>query len=940
VVLLLILSGLPATAFARAPVRVLWRVLPVLIACAPVALRPAANPSPVATPVASRELYRSPQFVITDTSVIQGRFEAVAVSPDTIVSTYPRSAREVMFKFCINGEENEFVPGLDHMFYVRPRGGRIVTPVYTFGQLDPPYTPRPEDAPPPPGEEGVASVTIRVDMRHVMESFRTRGEYKPPNGPPIRADQFHGVYIAGNAEPLTWEFSALRPGSRFQLHDPDGDGIFDVTLPFETAYTRPADPAGRAIWVRRRDLGHLPELTSSQRLLDALHRMSLEELLDLRREDGALAAGAKWPGVWTRDVSWGAMLALSPILPDAVRISLMAKVDGQGRIIQDTGTGGSWPISTDRVAWALAAWELYAVTGDRGWLRTAYDIIRRSTEADLLTAFDAETGLFRGESSFLDWREQSYPTWMDPKDIYLSQALGTNALHHGTYRVLARMARALGEPAEVAARHEEVSQAVRRGMNTHLWQPDRGYYGQFRYGRVYLSRSPCAEGLGEALSILYGAADPEQRQALARRMPVVSFGVPSFWPYIPDMPPYHNAAIWPQVVGFWSWAAAESGNTAAVEHGLASLFRAAALFLTNKENMVAATGHFEGTELNSDRLIGSVGGTLGAIHRVLFGMRFHEDRLAFHPFVPRAYAGERTLRNLRYRRAELTVIVRGFGNGVERAVLDGRPIERAEIPGDLTGTHQLEIALNGVIPGGEIQLVENRSAPRTPQVALEGDRLVWAAVPTAVRYTVFRNGRPVGDTADRQAPIERGTGLSEYQVLATDSAGLDSFLSEPVRVVPPGAELIIQPAGAALEKTVAGHTGPGYVRLTTERNTEMRLTARVPVAGVYSIDVRYANGSGPINSADQAAVRTLLVDGKRAGALVLPQRGIDLWDDWGYSSSLRARLTAGVHILTIRYTESDRNMNGVVNTALLDHVRLTRLDGDLLPGPRATGAGR
>ena len=52
-------------------------------------------------------------------------------------------------------------------------------------------------------------------------------------------------------------------------------------------------------------------------------------------------------------------------------------------------------MSTDRMAWALAAWEVYCVTGERSWLRTAYDIIRRSAEADLLTAYDPETGLFR-----------------------------------------------------------------------------------------------------------------------------------------------------------------------------------------------------------------------------------------------------------------------------------------------------------------------------------------------------------------------------------------------------------------------------------------------------------------------------------------------------------------------------------------------------------------
>jgi len=82
---------------------------------------------------------------------------------------------------------------------------------------------------------------------------------------------------------------------------------------------------------------------------------------------------------------------------------------------------------------------------------------------------------------------------------------------------------------------------------------------------------------------------------VVRSHPVVDFEAPSFWPYIPEIPPYHNAGIWPFVTSYWTWASASAGNTPGVEHGLASLYRAAALFLTNKENMVAQTGHFEGT---------------------------------------------------------------------------------------------------------------------------------------------------------------------------------------------------------------------------------------------------------------------------------------------------------------------------------------------------------
>ncbi|HUE96712.1 MAG TPA: hypothetical protein VMN39_08635, partial [Longimicrobiaceae bacterium] len=61
------------------------------------------------------------------------------------------------------------------------------------------------------------------------------------------------------------------------------------------------------------------------------------------------------------------------------------------------------------------------------------------------------------------------------------------------------------------------------------------------------------------------------------------------------------------------------------------------------------------------------------------------------------------------------------------------------------------------------------------------------------------------------------------------------------------------------------------------------------------------------------------------GALVMPQRGTDLWTDWGYSNPVRVRLSVGPHVLTIAYTERDRNMSLEINDALLDHVRLTPL---------------
>ena len=871
-------------------------------------------------------------FVLTDSSVREGRFEAVALSRDTIVSNYPRAAREAHFRFSINGLDNEFAPGTDHTIFLRPRGGRQQTPLYRFGVESAPAPPTPEQS--ASSEEGTAQVTFRLDMRHVVQSLRDSGHYDPPLGPRIRRGDPLAVYVRGTPEPLTWDLEALRPGSPLEMKDPDGDGIYEVTVPIAAEYTRPSTADGRAIWARRLDLGALPDVQSSQVLQDALFRLSLEELLQLVREDGALSAGAKWPGVWTRDVALSVILSLAIVAPDATRKSLLAKVDSAGRIIQDTGTGGSWPVSTDRMVWALAAWELYAATGDRDWLRQAHDIIRRSAEADLHAARDEESGLFNGESSFLDWREQSYPRWMQPADIYRSQNLGTNAIHYAAYVVLARMAIALGGPGRAeAVRWNAVAASISGGMTRHLWQPERGWFGQFRYGRVHLALSPRAEGLGEALAAIYGAASPEQRQALMRSAPIVPYGTPVFWPYIPGERLYHNAAIWPFVTAYWTWAAAEGGNTNAVQHGLDANARAAALFLTNKENMVAATGHYEGTALNSDRQLWSVAGTIAGTLRLLIGMRLEPERAVFRPMVPPSYGGERVLRGLRYRGATLDITVRGHGDGVASVKLDGLTIPRAEIPETLAGRHALEITLNGRWPAAEVNLVANRFAPATPAAEVRAGELAWTEVPDAAHYLVYRNGRPIEQTARTRVRADPMDGLDEYQVLAVNAAGDESFLSAPVRVAPAASEQTIKPPGA-LEREHAGYTASGYLRLERERNIGVEVEATVERAGWYALDVRYANGNGPVNTADKVALRTLLVDGRERGVIVMPQRGENRWSDWGWSNIQRVWLTAGTHRLALAYRSLDENMNRHENTALLDHLRLTRLSSDAIPPRR------
>lgn len=893
------------------------------------------------TPVrAQRQLYKSDAFSVYSDSVVQNGFTALARSRTELTSSYKSSFRKktnrtIVLKFSLNGLDNERAPGQDHHFILSP-GGKRDTAFFVFGKPDTgtahkklevksktdslnPYLLKDED------------LLIRLDMREVIRDFKHKGYYQTYDKEKFPAESFKAVYVAGANEPLNWNFPALPERPEMSLKDPDGDGIYEVLIHFPKEFSPEENKNAVKSWRLEKDISKFPQYESPDVLTDALYNMALEEMLLDVRQDGAFMAGAQWTGVWTRDISYSILLSLAIVNPDAAKTSLMAKVKN-GMIIQDTGTGGAWPVSSDRMTWALAAWEVYKTTGDTEWLKTSFEIIKKSAEADMQNVLDRSTGLFMGESSFLDWREQTYPRWMDPKDIYKSKNLGTNMVHYETYRILSEMAGLLGEPSE---KYDSIAGAIKEGINKYFWMEDRGYYGQYLYGRNYLSLSPKSEALGEALSVLFDGADtPKRQKKIIQNVPVTEFGIPCIYPEIADIPPYHNNSVWPFVESFWAWASAKTGNDKSVLAAMASVYRPAALFLTNKENLVAQTGDYLGTEINSDRQLWSVAGNLALTYRVIYGMQFTADSLVFTPFIPKEYEGSRTLKNLKYRNALLEITIQGYGNTVESVTLDGRPYLKAAVPASLSGSHRILITMNNSIAeNGKLNTKEILFAPETPVLKYDGVNLSWNKPENAVKFAVYKNGIREFETGDTKHEVNGIDAFMEYQVLAQDKQGLESFLSQPVSISKEGETYIFQaeetlPAGKngnEIESRYAGFTGKGYLVLDKATNREVKFTVDVPKTGLYSIDFRYSNGNGPINTENKCAIRTLAADGGTIGPVVMPQRGDDMWTDWGYSNSLSAKLTKGRHILTLTFSDFDNNMNVDVNGALLDSMRLILL---------------
>lgn len=319
-------------------------------------------------------------------------------------------------------------------------------------------------------------------------------------------------------------------------------------------------------WSRKNDLSAYPVLKGGNLLHQAIYNMGLDEMVNAVEPDTTLRTGKEWAGVWTRDVSYSIILSMAALQPEASMISLMKKVNPSGQIIQDTGSGGAWPISTDRMIWTLAAYEIYKVTGDKKWLEKVYPIALRSIEKDDLT-IRSERGLVKGETSFIDWREQSYPKWMQTADISQSEAMGTNVMYAAALNAVSEMASELGHKktaTEYAAKAEELAALIDKTFH----MPDKGYYGMYTYGRDNLILNPRAETLGEALAILYDIAPAERQKEISQSNPTTPFGPAIFYPQIADMPNYHNNALWPFVASYWTLAQAKTGNEEGVVEGI------------------------------------------------------------------------------------------------------------------------------------------------------------------------------------------------------------------------------------------------------------------------------------------------------------------------------------------------------------------------------------
>lgn len=746
----------------------------------------------------------------------------------------------------------------------------------------------------------------------------------------------------------------------------DGVDVVEVTVDdpdsFERAYTMSSTHPQRDGWpseVAFVEEPGQPLLRSGNLVFDALFALAMHEtrLLSVSSiDDGAFDSGnpvpcecfqtgAEWHYVWTRDTAYAVDLGLALIDPERAVASLDFKLSGDKpsvgtgglQIVQDTGSGGSWPVSTDRVVWALGASRVLSVLDgpDRDAFRDrALEAAVNTAEADRLHVYDPETGLYTGESSFLDWREQTYPQWTatDVLHVAESQALSTNAGHWALLDLAARLSAEVGDTTS-EARYRGWADQLAADIEARFWVPGEGY-ARVLPNRLDTGPLSQFDWLGTTLAALT-VADPAHAAEALGTYPHGAHGPPVIWPQQPLVPIYHNRAIWPFVTAYGVRAGVRHGNDAVVARGVHSLARGALLNLSNMENLEVLSGAnyvddgaYSGPVVNSHYQLWSVAGYLSMVFDVL-GVRPEPDGLHIEPFVPEGVAAdwlsdEVTLQGLVWKgkRFDLTLELPASGAGPRVAAsieVDGVPATAVLSAGQLGDGSRIRVVLEAAGPTGAplTEIVDDGDfrkvyAPRDPAITALADAggllelTLDASGESGVVFDVWRDGTLVATDVSGPTWVDPGSPALDatspcYAVASTfPSTGHTSQRSQPIcwwsdageRVQVVDAYHLAAPDGGDWNSGA----DPFWNNWGDPTHTLTATAIRPEWTGPHLVQVVHANGAGPINTGITAAHKWLVVrDGAGAvvaeGALAMPQSGD--WTAFRDSTSLQVDLDAG-----------------------------------------------
>ncbi len=597
----------------------------------------------------------------------------------------------------------------------------------------------------------------------------------------------------------------------------------------------------------------MPEYSSNQPLVDALYNMSVDHITDAMDPSGRfIVSQSNYSRLYC-----AIFLSLAALKPHQSMATLRALVDRDSIIMQREG---QWPIVSDHIGWATAAWEVYKTTGDKQWLAYCQHVIEKTLAINRAVLLDHNLGLIHG-AGYTTARPLGVRrmTWMGYNDMFACMSLGNNILTENAYAILAEMSEELG----IENEYQKDAQRIKDAINQHLWNEDKGFYSSFLYGMAYQRQSPLTDNTSQAMCVLWGIAVDDRAEYLIANTPVSDKGVNVSYPPGNEVEPYFANASWATTQALWNLAAAEVRNENALRRGMGALYRAQALYQSRGIHL---------RDLETDRL-GTSASNAAMILRVLMGMRFTAEGIELAPIVPKGMDGKKTFKGLNYRRAVLDFTINGTGNDIESITDNGKPMESAFLPNDIEGQHHIEIKLKqGKRPSQHVTIHHGEvMLPMTPTVEWSGDTGRIIDFVPGTSYRLIANGNASAITDSVFVLPEPDDGLTEFSV-EIEGRLVNSFMSKPL------LRFGLTPQMAFLPKT--------------ESADSVIITVSVAEGGDYLIDIGY----DPTGTLD---VRRLTVNGHPMGTLVMASGVNTGSNDVAYSNMAMVKLLKGENAIRL-----------------------------------------
>lgn len=599
----------------------------------------------------------------------------------------------------------------------------------------------------------------------------------------------------------------------------------------------------------------------------------------------------------------------------------------------------SWPVINGNPQWIVAACELYNLTADKDLLREIMTVSQNVIAEERRVSVSPSSGLVTGVPRYMVGGDKLFPEWMnDANSLMENVTFSTNVAWWWAVKSLDAITASQPIKKEAADRAQFAfnTDSLRSTLFREFWNPVQGHFAALLYGNPLYPMQLCAsDNLAQAMAILAGLPLGEMSEMIMEMTPAPVTGVSLFTPRLTSATSSRSVAE-ALTQTYWALAASRTDNGEAYENAVGALiFTLANDILAGRENVPYVRQPLT-----------------GLILRGFCGLSIDSDGLRFSPSVPRGMPGTMKIGKLRYRHAQLTVILHGTGNTIAMCELDGSASEPF-FPATFEGEHTLEITL----AEGDTEVRSTNIA--APGVLAPPPSTIWRT-PREATFMPLRD--PSGTPSTSAAGLSAGVrflyldGMITEEVPTSHYELFDSpeavtvqfcnvtenrwtgFATAPHLFIPEGKVITVNLAEIARggsriieDRKLAAR----FVESNRYKNPRLSFDVEIAEGGRYAAEVHYINGLGIVNSRRRTAVRRFEVDGEPRGVFVFPQLSAADWDntpdrEWqnhtAFTNPLVVDLTPGKHRVELRYYQpTPVYIDPSANTVLADYVRIIKL---------------